>query len=136
MKQKKKHSVLDSHAFNNLKKEKENMGFIKKLGELAFENNLDVNVVEYIYKQSDVYKQIDMADYFLRDDDKLPMSLVDGSKLISNDYIQIVEASKYYMESALANAKGLIVALEKEIEECDDQLQFNKDFPNFYNRSK
>ena len=112
------------------------MGFIKKLGELAFKNNLDVNVVEYVYKESDVYKQIDMADYFLRDTDKLPMSLVDGSKLISNDYIQIVEASKYYMESALVNAKRLVVALEKEIEECDDQLQFNKDFPNFYNKAK
>ena len=131
MKQKKKKSIVDNMAFTNLK-ENNNMGFIKKLGKLAFENKLDAKVVNYIYEESDVYKTLDMTDYYLRDTDKLPMSLIDNSKLVNNDYIEMVDASKYYMESALVNAKRLVVALEKEIAECNEQLQFIKEFPNFY----
>ena len=109
---------------------------VRELSEQAQANNLQWPVVEYIWKSSDVYKSYDMIEYFLTDPDKLQMAMVDGSKLVNNDFIYMTEAIKQYFESSLKNAERLVEALKNEIQECDKVLEFNEEFPDWYERWK
>lgn len=99
------------------------MSFIKEITRLQLKNKLDHDLVEQAYHKSDVWQAVAMADYLLRDDDKLPMSLVDASNLIDNDFKEMVVRSKYYMSGALVNAKRLVNELEHEIQEASDVLE-------------
>ena len=91
------------------------MSFIQDITRLNIHGCLEGDLVIDRLKESDVYKRLDMINYVLTDDDKLPMALYDGSKTINNDFQYTLESSKHYMNSALVNAKRLVKALEKEL---------------------
>lgn len=96
--------------------------FIKELLPLSINGNFGYKEINELLNKSEVYKSLDMANYYINDEDKLRMAITNWSNFIDNDPFELISASKHYFESALGNAKKLVEALQKEIHDADLML--------------
>jgi hypothetical protein len=84
----------------------------------AFMDNKHSGVeLESMRKNSEIFSRIDMMDYLFNDEDKLPMSLFDGSRTINDDYEYTFDCLKVRIESI----KQLSIAL---LAQCEHELKF------------
>lgn len=88
---------------------------------------LSGDILIHEFKSSDLYRNYDMLKYRLDDPDKSPSLIWDSGEVFEKDYHGRIEATDYlegcwkqYCEMMLTHTKGILNALETELEHMKD----------------